>query len=606
VVRKVRFFLLVGLLFGYFSSAAVSGEQHWVEVDSPHFRVVSDGSDRDARQVALEFERMRAVLGERFPSFRLETGAPLVIFAAHDDETAKRLDPMIWKAYKVKPVGYFQHGWEKQFAVVRLDYFSPEDHEVVYHEYVHTILHANFRWLPVWLDEGLAEFYGNTQFEKDRVLIGAPSPRIGAFSERALIPISTLLEVDRASQYFRNQDKEQLFYAESWALVHYLNFAPEMVHTKKLTDFNRLLQEGMEQKKAFQQVFGDPAELEKKLGIYVRGLSLQEAVINDPPKLDAKSFTVHHLSEAETEAQIGGYRLWSGDLENARPLIEQAFKADPNLSLARESMGFLDFAEGKDEAAASEFSGAYALDGTLYLSLFYKTMLSNIARSSSPADQAKFEEALHKTLQINPQYAPAYVELAMLNVRRGNLSGALSASRRAEQLEPSRAGYHLLTGQILLRMGQEKQASEYARFVTDRWHGPDHDEAVALWNAVPPASWSPGSPPSSETPEQTQGADGWVRSSQCSIRGLELVIDHNGMLLTFRTKAGLPFSYGYSDTIFYGSDHFSPCHHLEGLHALVRYKPTTDSSYAGDIVELELREEIPGPCLLETTLTERK
>jgi hypothetical protein len=33
----------------------------------------------------------------------------------------------------------------------------------------------NFRWLPVWLDEGVAELYRNTRFEQSQMLIGAPS-----------------------------------------------------------------------------------------------------------------------------------------------------------------------------------------------------------------------------------------------------------------------------------------------------------------------------------------------------------------------------------------------------------------------------------------------
>ena len=34
---------------------------------------------------------------------------------------------------------------------------------LVFHEYTHSILHMNARWLPTWLDEGMAEFYGYTE-----------------------------------------------------------------------------------------------------------------------------------------------------------------------------------------------------------------------------------------------------------------------------------------------------------------------------------------------------------------------------------------------------------------------------------------------------------
>ena len=46
-------------------------------------------------------------------------------------------------------------------------------------------------------------------------------------------------------------------------------------------------------------------------------------------------------------------------------------------------MGFLDFSDGKDAEAAAEFAQAFALNGTLYLSLFDKTMLSPMATSNN-------------------------------------------------------------------------------------------------------------------------------------------------------------------------------------------------------------------------------
>jgi len=39
----------------------------------------------------------------------------------------------------------------------------------------------------------------------------------------------------------------------------------------------------------------------------------------------------------------------------------------------------------------------------------------------------------------------------------------------------------------------------------------------------------------------------------------------------------------------------SHCHHIEGLQAIVHYHAPTDASYAGDIVELELRNDLPEP-----------
>jgi Tfp pilus assembly protein PilF len=572
---------------------ASAGERPWVEVRSPHFRVISDGSEKAVRRLAREFEQMRAVFASSFPKLRLNSSAPLLVLAPRDEASMRALDPQEWKQKGAKPAGYFQHGWEKQFAVVRLDQVAPGAYQVVYHEYVHTLLHMNFRWLPVWLDEGLAEFYSNTRFEQSQMLVGAPSWRVRTLQARPLIPVETLLAVNLRSPYYHDEDKVEVFYAESWALTHFLTFGPDMNQGKRLNEFNGLLQQGVDEKKAFEQVFGDPKQVQKALDQYLRRLSLPTWVLKNPPHTDEDSFAVRSLSSAETEVELGGYHLWSHDIADARPLVERALRSDPALSLAHENMGFLDFADGKDEDAAREFSRACELDGSRYLSLFFKTMLSPVARSDAPADQSSFRGALLKTLDLNSEFAPAYVQLARLAVRQGNLSNALALARKAEQLEPSRAGYHLLSGQILLRMGRGAEAARFAKYVAERWYGPDHDEAVELWNGVPAAQRPDGDPPSVTVLQLTQRAEGRLESASCGDKdhGLELVVEHDGKPLTFHSHGG--WTGGFSDTLWYGEDHFSFCRHVEGLRVVVLYRPPSDKGYAGDLAEVELRDDLP-------------
>jgi len=50
---------------------------------------------------------------------------------------------------------------------------------------------------------------------------------------------------------------------------------------------------------------------------------------------------------------------------------------------------------------------------------------------------------------------------------------------------------------------------------------------------------------------------------------------------------------GHSDTFWYGSDHFGLCHHMEGMYAVVRYRPPVTKDYAGDWLSIELGDESP-------------
>ena len=598
--RRVIFVLSV---LATCAAAGSARERPWIEVRSPHFRVLTNGSQGDARDVAKEFEQLRHLFAEQYPEFRLEGGAPLVIFAALDESTAKSMEPAMWKAKGAKPAGVFHHAWERQYVMLQVDAWRHGGVEIVYHEYAHSILHLNLRWLPVWLDEGLANFYGYTRFQRDKIYIGAPPPRY-ELPRGSLIPTETLIGVDRSSPYYHNEDKVHRFYSESWALVHFLMFGPGMDQGKRLNHFVALLQQGVEQKKAFQDVFGDFKAMDRALDAYVSSLSFQAGVLPASGQIDEKSFSSRTLSFAETEAEIGGFHLWTHDLAGARALVEQALKEDPKLGFAHEEMGFLNFSDGKDAEALEEFSQAYVLDPTLALSLFAKTMLSPVAASNATVDQNTFHDALSKVLALNPQFGPAYVQLARLWLRRNDLNTAFAVSRKAEQLEPTRAGYHLQSGQILLRMRRASEAATFARYVAQRWPGADHDEAMELWNAVPVEQRPAGDALTLDMPKDTQSVGGVVKSARCSPetqerQGLSLVLDAGGQLLTFHTKG--PFGAGFSDTIWYGADHFSLCHHVEGLRAVVRYLKPSDASFAGDIAEIEIREDLPQPPNTATT-----
>jgi tetratricopeptide (TPR) repeat protein len=365
----------------------------------------------------------------------------------------------------------------------------------------------------------------------------------------------------------------------------------------RLSRFFNLVQNGESQDAAFQQVFGDFKEMDKALEKYVEHYAFSAAVFDAPPSIDEKTFLARTLTPADADAQLAAFHIWTHDVEGALPLAQQAVDADPKLGLAHEDMGYVLFTQGKDAAAENEFSQAYSLDGTLYLSLFAKTMLSPSAGSRSSSDQVDFESALTKVANLNPQFAPAFVELARLAIRQNDLEKALRLSQRAQQLEPGRAEYHLLTGRILQRMGRAADAAALAKFVADRWKGPDHDEAVELWNLIPAKDRPAGAVVLDVSATELKTADGVLKSVTCSEKSKEytLAVDDNRKVLTFRANGAFPI--GFSDTLWYGEDHFNICHHLDGMRAVVRFRASSAKGYDGDIAELEVRDSLPGPTL---------
>lgn len=257
-------------------SAPAQAEQTWREVRSPHFHVITDGSVKDGLHVANEFEQMRFVFATLFHQKEFESGAPLTIIAARNLDTFRALDPDLYKAQGNRIAGEFHRGWEKQFALVRLDTFEGQNQAVVFHEYTHSVLHANFQWLPTWLDEGLAEFYSYTRFDGKKIYIGAPSARIASHVYTVVFSIEDMLSVREGDATMRDENKGPRFYGQAWAMVHYMMFGDNMGSGRKLMQFIGKLQQQEPQEKAFTEVFGPPKKFFYDLRAYTNAPALPD------------------------------------------------------------------------------------------------------------------------------------------------------------------------------------------------------------------------------------------------------------------------------------------------------------------------------------------
>jgi tetratricopeptide (TPR) repeat protein len=218
----------------------------------------------------------------------------------------------------------------------------------------------------------------------------------------------------------------------------------------------------------------------------------------------------------------------------------------------------LKFDEGDVEEARALFDRAVQTDDRLYLALYYKTMLSAEKESNIRA-------GLARVIEINPGFAPAYIQLAGEELRAGNLEAALGWALKAQQLWPSKAGYHILIGRILGALGRDAEAAGVARYVAARW--PDIEPAA--------------------TP-RARVVRGRITSVACRDKDQVMRIVLDGMPLTFRVKDDTILNVG--DTVWYGADHFNRCHHLRGMDALIEYSPASRSGLNGEITRLDIQQ----------------
>jgi hypothetical protein len=138
----------------------------WVEVKSPAFTVICDGSEKDARRVLSQFEQIRAVLKDAWPWANVDPARPVTIVVLRDENEYRRLVPASRQMPGVPlAAGILVPAPDRNWVALRMDVSRPQEdddtwdnpYRSVVHDYVHLVLRLNYVELPAWLEEGLAD-----------------------------------------------------------------------------------------------------------------------------------------------------------------------------------------------------------------------------------------------------------------------------------------------------------------------------------------------------------------------------------------------------------------------------------------------------------------
>src|ERR1700722_10822222 len=94
----------------------------WVEVQSPHFTLITDANDRQGIHVLDQFERMRWVFQTLFPNANVDPAAPILVIAAKTKKDFAALEPEAYLAKgQMSLAGVFLSTEDKNYILLRLD-----------------------------------------------------------------------------------------------------------------------------------------------------------------------------------------------------------------------------------------------------------------------------------------------------------------------------------------------------------------------------------------------------------------------------------------------------------------------------------------------------
>jgi tetratricopeptide (TPR) repeat protein len=468
---RLRLALLFCLGFVALFAPALSVAEHhdnWIEIQSPHFTVYSNGGEYEGRKAALEFEEIRALFQHLYPTLRVDSGKPTIVFAIKNEDSLKLFIPSYGQNSKSMHLGGFYHtSYDKNFAVIRTDIRGTGQlgNHSLYHEYTHAYFRYNFRGLPLWLDEGLAEYYGNTSIESKEAGVGmANATQIRTLKENSFLPINQLVTIDRTSPLYNTSEHSGIFYAESWALVHYLMVAPDVRGQDLINKYLHVLHATDDPIAAANQSFGDLKKLSDELSAYIRQFSFLYYRVPLQSKLSEKDFSARKLSTAEGVLNVADFLLRSSHLPEGLEQLHEVEKLDPATAGYHSEFGHYhllkaDYANAEKELQLAIAANPNDISAHIDMAFVYLRR-DNYNKESTPKMRAELE----KVLSLSPDFAPAHAFLSIAYAQEPDkdTDKAFKAARRASELEPGNLAYFIDIGKALLAAGRIPDAKKIA------------------------------------------------------------------------------------------------------------------------------------------------
>ncbi|MGZ8710532.1 MAG: DUF1570 domain-containing protein [Thermoanaerobaculia bacterium] len=217
--------LLVFLLFATTIAAAPLDlprpNEKWITLRVDEFTFISNVSPAATTEIARDLLQMRDAVG-RITQLKVRSPKPTRVFVFASERGFAPYREAILRRKEPNIRGIFLGAEAGNFIVMKRDNAEDID-RTVYHELTHYFVRNTVAGLPLWASEGIAEYYSTFRTAGDSVHIGRPvKEHVQWLREQQLIPVSELLATTVDSPIYNERSRQGAFYAESWALFHYL------------------------------------------------------------------------------------------------------------------------------------------------------------------------------------------------------------------------------------------------------------------------------------------------------------------------------------------------------------------------------------------------
>ncbi len=437
--------------------------EKWSLAQSKHFVLVSSAGERRTRDIAAGLETLAAALTQVSPRFSAAT-VPTRVFIFSRHREAQPYFDMLMGQKEAHVTGIFISSKNMGSMLMESRSGWGED-RTPFHELIHNLVTNSGTRPPVWLEEGIAEYFSNAELRSGSIRAGnAILAHIHTLQQHRLIPLQQLFAISTESDLYKMPDSQRALYAQSWALVAWLI----RTNPAAFYDFLRDIEEGKsveetlrvryhrsldDMQRAFDVSLGSPT-----FGTVLPVPSADTTVTASP--LDRAELLyrlgkfLSQVEEGSTDAERHFREALVANPAHARSLAalgeyDKAIAADPN-----DAEIYLDYAESlldKQIGPLAEAEETTADDAKTFRKAreLAQKALEAWQRAPSPAGPPG---------AAAPTVARAWGDLGTTYIVETDLANGITALEKARELAPGRLDYAVHLFAMYRRTGDRAKA----------------------------------------------------------------------------------------------------------------------------------------------------
>lgn len=381
-------------------------EREWVELRSEHLVLYTDGDEELGRSILQTLEVLRATVSKLTFGGSREPQLPttLLVFASESSYAPYRLHG--------RDGAFFSAGYEN-LLILNAGAEGRSPVTIAAHEYLHAFLAELGFDLPLWLNEGLAEYYSTTRRVGPRVVIGiSPTSHRAKLRNEPFLPIDDMFALEPGSSEYLDHRRASKFYAQSWLMVHFLMSDSE--RAAGLSRLTSLANGGWTGERAIEEALGlSPERLDRELRVYLNrprlpGFSLESPVGRKALQVESRALEVGEIAGVLGLVSIEQAR-WERSVDRlaaARSLLESAVGDRPEDGDMLAVLAYLEAVRGNGDRAATLFERAVYLDArqTRTYALYLKFLVARRDQGKESVSPEQMGLLLNRALEMDPRH----------------------------------------------------------------------------------------------------------------------------------------------------------------------------------------------------------